>query len=203
MTQPDFEQAKHYALARLESELSPNLLYHALGHTRDDVLPAAERLAALEGATAEDRLLLLTAAAYHDLGFLEQYTDNEAIGVRIASEALPRFGYTPEQIQTIGSIIMATKLPQSPHTRLEEIIADADLDILGRDDFMPRNQALRDELAAYGCPTTDEGWYRYQLQFLQVHRYFTAAAKSLRAAQKQRNVETLTALLAQYRAQTP
>ncbi len=202
MTQPDFEQAKHYALARLEQELSPSLSYHSLGHTRDDVLPAVERLATLEGMTAEDRLLLLTAALYHDLGFIEQYNNNEAIGARIASEALPRFSYTPEQIQTIGSAIMATKLPQSPHTRLEEIIADADLDVLGRDDFMARNQALRDELAAYGCPTTDEGWYSYQLQFLQAHRYFTSAAKSLRDAQKKRNLEMLTALLVRYRART-
>ena len=202
MTQPDFEQAKHYALARLERELSPSLFYHSLGHTRDDVLPAVERLATLEGVTTEDRLLLLTAALYHDLGFIEEYTHNEAIGARIAAEVLPRFGYTPAHTRVIAGIIMATKLPQSPHTRLDEIIADADLDVLGRDDFMLRNQALRDELAAYGCPATDEGWYSYQLQFLQAHRYFTAAAKSLRDAQKKRNVETLTALLARYRART-
>jgi uncharacterized protein len=200
MSQPDFEQAKQYALARLERESSPNLVYHSPGHTRDDVLPAAERLAALEGVTAEDRLLLLTAAAYHDLGFLEQYTDNESIGVRIASEALPQFGYTPEQIRTIGHIIMATRLPQSPQTHLEEIMADADLDILGRDDFMRHNQTLRDELSAFGCPSSDEGWYSYQLQFLQAHRYFTTAAQSLRGARKQQNIETLAALLARYRA---
>lgn len=202
MTQPDFEQAKHHALARLERELSPHLFYHSIGHTRDDVLPAVERLATLEGVTAEDRLLLLTAALYHDLGFIEQYADNEAIGVRIAADVLPRFGYTPAHLRVIAGLILATKLPQSPRTRLEEIIADADLDVLGRDDFMLRNQALRDELAAYGCPATDEGWYSYQLQFVQAHRYFTAAAQNLRSAQKTQNVEGLTALLAACRART-
>jgi uncharacterized protein len=202
MTQPDFEQAKRYALARLENELSPNLFYHSIRHTRDEVLPAAERLALLEGVAADDRGLLFTAALYHDLGFIEQYAVNEVIGVRIAAEALPRFGYTPEQIQVISGIILATKLPQMPRTRLEEIMADADLDTLGREEFVVRNQDLRQELAAYGRPVTDAMWYAAQLKFLHANRYFTAAAKQLRNAQKQRNIEWLADQLTQCLAPT-
>src|SRR5688500_819275 len=37
--QPDYEAALRYALDRLERELSPNLFYHSLQHTRDDVFP--------------------------------------------------------------------------------------------------------------------------------------------------------------------
>ena len=48
MSTPDFERAKHYAFERLEHNLPPNLMYHSPAHTREDVLPAAERLAALE-----------------------------------------------------------------------------------------------------------------------------------------------------------
>src|SRR5690242_17751567 len=55
--QPDFARAHAYALARLERELSPALCYHSVAHTRDDVVVAAERLAALEGVDGEALLL--------------------------------------------------------------------------------------------------------------------------------------------------
>ena len=44
-----FEQAKQYFLQRLERELSPNLLYHGITHTRDDIVPAVEMFASMEG----------------------------------------------------------------------------------------------------------------------------------------------------------
>lgn len=53
MTRPDFEQAKLYAMQRLEAELPPQRVYHNVAHTRDDVVPAAERLAVMEGISGE------------------------------------------------------------------------------------------------------------------------------------------------------
>src|SRR3989304_3776280 len=89
MSSPDFERARQYALDRLERELSPALVYHSLVHTRDDVGPAAERLADLEGVTGEARLLLLTAAYFHDIGFTLQREDHEALGAGLVREGLP------------------------------------------------------------------------------------------------------------------
>ena len=79
-TQPDFDSARAYALRRLEHELSPALCYHSVVHTRDDVVVAAERLAALEGVDDAALLLLRTAAYFHDLGFLEQRDQHENAG---------------------------------------------------------------------------------------------------------------------------
>ena len=196
MSLPDFERAKQYALDRLKRELDPTLSYHSLAHTRDDVLPAAERLAVMEHVDAVSLLLLRTAACYHDIGFVEQRHEHESAGVLIARAILPQFGYGPDQIDAICGMIMATRLPQSPHTLLEAILADADLDSLGRDDFLPRSLALRDELAAFGAPASEEAWYARQLGFLQTHRFFTPAARALRETQKRRNIATVTALLA-------
>jgi uncharacterized protein len=184
---PDFERAQQYALERLERELPASLTYHCLAHTQDDVVPAVERLAALEGVDGTDLLLLRTAAYYHDLGFVEQLADHEAAAVRIAAEVLPRFCYNPAQIDVIGGIILATRIPHEPHTHLEEIMVDADLDLFGRDDFWPLNRALRAELAALGRPMSDEEWYGSQLAFLQVHRYFTSSARTLRQELEQRH----------------
>lgn len=195
-TQPDFASARAYALARLEHELSPVLCYHSVTHTRDDVVVAVERLAGQEGVTGEALLLLLTAAYFHDLGFVEQREQHEAIGARMAVEALPRFGYQPDQIALIKGMILATHLPQAPHTTLECILADADLDVCGRDDFLELNRCLRAELAAEGSSASDREWYSGQIRFLRSHRYWTAAARATRDQVKRANISALERLLA-------
>jgi len=193
---PDFDQARRYVIKRLELELPPQRVYHNVAHTRDEVAPAAERLAVAEGIEGEALLLVCTAAWFHDLGFIQQGPDHEVIGAQIAAQVLPRFGYSSEQITAIRGMIMATRLPQSPCTLLEQIIADADLDLLGCDDFITRNDDLRAEMATYGQTMTDEAWYASQLEFLQGHRYFTAAADALRAAGKVKNAQWLHQQLA-------
>lgn len=197
MHQPDFEAARQYALDRLQRELASLVTYHSLAHTRDEVAPAADQFAALEGVTGEDLLLLRTAAFYHDIGYVEQHHDHEAASARIVATVLPGLGYSPAQIEVIAGIIRATRLPQEPHTLLEQVMADADLSILGQADYLSHNAALREELAAFGLAMTDAQWYGSQLQFIRDHRYFTAAARSLRDAQKQVNIAAIAALLAQ------
>ena len=191
MRQPDFAGAIEHALRRLECELAPELVYHSVHHTRDEVLPAVERLAALEHISAEQLALLRTAAAFHDIGFIEQANEHEMIGVRIAGETLPRFGFMAAQIRQIARMIQATELPQTPESLLEKILADADLDVFGRDDFSPRNADLRAELATRGQHTTDAEWLGRQMDFLCTHHYFTTAAQRTRTAMKQRNLEML------------
>ena len=195
-TLPDFEQARTYAIARLTHELPPALTYHSIAHTCDEVVPAAERIAALAGIGDDDLLLLRTAAYYHDLGFITLYAGHEEASVAIARAALPRFGYQPQQIERIAGMIRATKLPQSPTTLLEQILADADLDVLGSDDFFERNSALRTEMANFGGAMTDEGWFANQLKFVQSHCYWTSAAAQLRNDGKQRSIATLSDKLA-------
>ena len=93
MQNQNFEHAKQYALGRLEKELSSGLYYHGLFYTTDDVVLAVEKFAEGEGIEGESLDLLLTAAWFHDLGFIEVRAGHEAAGARIASEVLPGFGY--------------------------------------------------------------------------------------------------------------
>jgi uncharacterized protein len=190
-----FEQARQYAINRLEHELSSALLYHGIAHTRDEVVPAVERLAGLEGIQEEALYLLLTAAWFHDIGYVEQATHHELIGARIAMQVLPSFGYRESEIEIVRWAILVTALPQSPTSLLEEILADADLDVLGREDFMRRNRDLRDELALLGKEFTDEQWYTRQIHFVQAHKYFTASARSSRDTQKSFNITELKNML--------
>ena len=63
-------------------------------------------------------------------------------------------------------MIMATKIPQSPRNGLEEIICDADLDYLGRDDFYEIGATLFEELKAYNVLQNEREWNRIQVKFL-------------------------------------
>jgi uncharacterized protein len=195
MSSADFARAKHYALSRLERELAPTLTYHSVAHTRDDVVPAVERLALLELVGAHDTMLLRTAAWFHDLGFIECREGHEQVGARWAAEALPGFGYSEAEVATIVRLILATQMPQAPQDHLARIIADADLDLLGRQDFARGNLLLRDELARVGSTMSDVEWYRDQIAFLSSHRYWTASARALREPRKQKNLAQLVALL--------
>ncbi|PJF44063.1 MAG: phosphohydrolase [Phototrophicales bacterium] len=196
---PDFEGAKQYAFDRLERELDEKLTYHSIAHTRDDVLPAVERLAHHVGITGERLLLLKTAAVFHDLGFVENTEghDHESRSARIVREVLPNFGYTTEQINTICRLIMATKVPQQPEDLLESLLVDADLDSLGRSDYFTVSGNLRRELSNFGIVHSDLEWYQWQLEFLSMHDYFSEAARELRDHGKQHNINIVSKILAQ------
>lgn len=187
-TLPQFEKARDYITDRMSHELSHLLTYHRLEHTINEVVPATDRLASLENVGAEDCLLLLTAAYYHDSGFIYQREHHEAASIRLAEHILPEFGYAHETIAVIRGIIQATCIPQSPTNLLEMIMADADLDYLGAENFWERSQDLRQELENHGTKFTNADWYLYQLQFIQGHRYFTKSAQSMRNNAKHRHI---------------
>lgn len=197
MSQPDYAQAIAHALHLLQTELSPALMYHSLWHTEGDVMPGAVRFARMSGIEDGDVRLLEVAAAYHDIGFLFTIEEHEMVGASLAAQVLPDYGFSWPEIERIINLILATRLPQSPGNLLEECIADADLDALGREDFLERSEALRLETAALGQTFNLVDWDKRQLPFLESHHYFTAAARSLREASKQEHIALLRTRIAQ------
>ena len=187
----DLAQAKEYALQRLQEELPTHCIYHDVNHTTADVLPVAQQYAKLMQIGETEQLLLETAVLFHDLGFIHRAQGHEEIGAQIAADVLPYMGYLPNHIYQIRQMIRATHYPQSPQTVLDAILCDADLDVLGREDYMARNQQLRKELALTGQTMSDAGWYSSQWAFLHDHRYHTPVAQTRRNAGKERNKQML------------
>lgn len=192
-----YRKAEKYIVERLRKELPDNLHYHDLRHTTD-VCAAVERLALMEGIEGDDIFLLKTAALYHDAGFVKQYANNEDIGASLAQEVLPRFGYTQDQINTIGKLIQATKVPQKPNNHLEQIICDADLDYLGGDEFHLIADKLKRELWERNIIDDDKQWDILQVKFLEQHQYFTKTAIELRRANKLARIEEIKKRITEY-----
>jgi class 3 adenylate cyclase/ligand-binding sensor domain-containing protein/predicted metal-dependent HD superfamily phosphohydrolase len=192
----NYRKAERHIMKILQAELSPNLHYHGIHHTYD-VVEAAERIAIMEGVLDEDIFVLKSAATYHDAGFVEQYDKNEHIGARMAEEILPLYGYTETQVNTVKELIYATIIPHDPKDRLQQIICDADLDYLGRDDFHLIADNLRRELRDHGKINSDRMWDEIQVKFLTAHKYFTKSAIKLRQAKKERHIEEIKERLAE------
>lgn len=187
----NIEEAEAYVFEKLEESLSDTLFYHGVHHTVD-VSNAALQIAIAEGIHDKETLLLLqTAALYHDLGFISTYKGHEEEGCRLARVSLPNFDYTDEQIEKICGLILATRVPQAPTNHLEEILADADLDYLGRDDFWPISDSLYKELNKRELVTDTDSWNKLQIEFLENHQYWTKTAQQWRQPNKLKRIEEL------------
>ncbi|MCA9864952.1 MAG: phosphohydrolase [Anaerolineae bacterium] len=201
---PDFEEVSRHIYIKFAEKLSPNLTYHSLFHTRNDVLPAVRRLARANGLGVEDCMLLETAALFHDTGFMQTYSNHETYSIEITRLTLPHYGYSAGQIAAICELIAATRMPQQPHGLLQEIICDSDLDLLGRDDYMYLNGQLWREVVHYaGQPIPEKKWRADQLEFLKRHRFFTATARASRDSGKLKNVALMTAALVSANGSSP
>jgi len=184
----NYYKAERHIMKVLEKGLSSKLHYHSIAHTKD-VVRAVERYALLEGVTDEGLFLLKSAATYHDAGFVENYEKNEPIGARMAEEILPKYGYSEQHIDSIKELIYVTQIPHQPKNKLEEIICDADLDYLGRDDFHEIADRLRLELREHGKIDSDRKWDEMQVGFLKMHKYFTPTAIASRQTKKAQNLQ--------------
>jgi predicted metal-dependent HD superfamily phosphohydrolase len=189
-----YDDLEEYILNRLENELSKTLYYHNVKHTMD-VCIGVEIIGTSEGVTDEELLYLKTAALFHDMGQIIQSKGHEEISCNYAREILPQHNYTETQIDLICEIIMATQLPPNPKTKLQRIICDADLDYLGRTDFIPVSDTLYKELSEQNIITDKNTWNKLQVSFISNHQYYTDFAKNNREVNKQNQIERLKNLL--------
>lgn len=189
-----FTDMQEIILDKLEKELPDHLYYHNVKHTVD-VVTEVELIGWGEGCTDEEILILKTAGLFHDAGHTIAYDNHEFYGTQLAKEMLPKYNYTPEQIERICSIIMSTMLPPKPTNLLENIICDSDLDYLGRSDFIPVSNTLYEELKAQNKMGSLNDWNKIQVKFISGHQYFTKTARSLREVNKQLQIERIQSLI--------
>lgn len=190
----NYQQIKSEILSLLQNKLPRHLSYHSVSHI-EDVIKASREIGEAEGLSEGNLLMLETAALFHDTGFLYGSKNHEEKSCEIAQEYLPKYGYSVAQIELIKGMIMATKIPQSPQNHMEQILADADLDYLGRDDFFIIGDKLYEELAMFGIISSERDWNLLQERFLENHHYFTKTAIERRSDKKNQNLAIIKSKL--------
>ncbi len=180
----DFSAAKDYIVERLVTELPKTLYYHGAHHTFD-VVKSVHSLSLGEKLSNADFFVLLTAAYFHDAGYIYKYERNEPIAVRMAQDVLPGYDYSDRQIKIIENIILATESAVQPTNVMEKIMCDADHDYFGRHDYLKISVSLRKEFAVYDKEYSDIDWLKLQIKYLEEkHQYYTETALKTRQPMK-------------------
>ena len=189
-----FGDIEEFIFNKLDNELMDGLYYHNKAHTQD-VLTQVEIIARGEKVSSEDLLILKTAALLHDIGFLVEYENHEDNSISFAKEVLPNYNYQDYQIELITELINVTRVGNKPKNYLEKILKDADLDYLGRADFIAISDNLYKELNQHNGQMTIAEWNQLQYNFISEHTYYTATARNLRQVNKERQLQKLKVLV--------
>ena len=183
---------KSFVLNLLKANLVPAYFFHDYAHTQY-VMEKVIEIGEHEGCTEEEINLLTAAALFHDTGYLNTYADHEEESCALARKYLPNYGYSVADIDRVCEIIMATKTPQSPQNKLEEIIADADLEYLGTESAALKAHNLFLELHHLDPSLTRKAWNEIEISFISQHQYFTKYCKENKEPMKQAYLKTLRA----------
>lgn len=182
-----FKEVEAFVFNLLKNELSPEVVYHNYEHTFE-VVKNANEIGIAENISEDNLEVLLLAAWFHDTGFIKGFENHEEKSKKIAKEYLKQKDFSEEKIEKINALIDATKLPQKPKNKLEEIICDADLYHLGSESFSEKSNLLRSEWEQL-CNKyfTDVEFLTENERFLKSHKYFTNYAFANLNEQKTKN----------------
>jgi len=184
-----------YSMAKVFSDelierIPMDCLYHSRVHI-EGVAKAAVTFAKSAKMPPETVRLIEVAARFHDLGYIKTRAGHEEVSAAIAAENLPRFGFSPAETTRICEMILATKMPTSPRSPEAQILCDADIEYIGRGDFLPLSYLLRLELAAEGREFTEKEWLAFEIKFLEKVKFYSAVARRLRGSGVRRNLQKL------------
>ena len=189
------KQAKAYVTQLLEDKLPPQLVYHSLKHTVT-VVKEARTLGEDAGLEAPDQEALLLAAWFNDVGYIDVNDGHEYRSMAMAEEWLRQQGYPELRIRVVTDTIKSTHRDEPSETELQQLLKDADMSGMGREDFFANAELLRAEWeTTMGKTYSNVEWAESQLDFLLGAKFHTHAAKARYGEQYKANLKEQRDLL--------
>jgi predicted metal-dependent HD superfamily phosphohydrolase len=169
----------------------PSLVFHTLHHTESVVLRARE-IAAHYALSEKDMQVLLTAAWFHDTGYLTGDAEgHEERSADMAKAFLATQGADEPMIAHVRSCILSTRYPRTPENLPEEILCDADTYHFGTGEFKKTNKKVFEEMQLHDTGIDKQEWKQQALAFLEAHEYYTSYCQHLLNEKKQENIEKM------------
>ena len=171
---------ENYVFNLFKDNLSLDFTYHNFMHTVK-VVEAIKTLCKEEQISSELQEKLLIAGWFHDTGYTKIVQGHENESANIAEEYLRAKNFDENYISEVQKYILITVLHNIPTNVGEAIVKDADNYHLGQLEYSKIAELLRDEIAKIcGKEYTDYEWnVENRNFFLNVHHYYTDAAKDL------------------------
>jgi len=181
----------NYVKEILTNHLPDDLVYHNLFHTID-VVETSKLLAEDSNLSQDEIELLLIAAWFHDVGYIEKYEGHEEVSIRIAREFLEKNNYCKEKIDIVASLIESTKNNASRDTISKKILHDADISHIGKKGYQTKSELLRSEfLSRKNEVYSDDEWIEMNLNFISKHDFLSDSAKKLFGTIRLENIQKL------------
>lgn len=184
------KEAEHVVLGKLEN-LAPEMTYHTADHTKR-VLQAVNIIGENEKLSDDDMLLVSLSAWFHDVGYVTKPDDHETESAKIAESFLSERNVEPEKIDIIKEAILATRLPQSPKSKIARILCDADMSHLAAPDYFEQAELLRVEkkwLLHTQIPKTD--FHHGSVLLFSNHNYHTNYGQTVLEAGKRETLKMI------------
>jgi predicted metal-dependent HD superfamily phosphohydrolase len=133
----------------------------------------------------------------HDLGYAsigqKGHEEQSAVEARVFLEEK---GVPEARLQLVEGCILATRVPQLPQNKLEEVMCDADMYHLASADGLDRSEDLRREFSAFSGEIGPARWWQINVDFYDQHHYFTDYARQHYEPGKQQNLVEIKRRLA-------
>jgi predicted metal-dependent HD superfamily phosphohydrolase len=171
--------------------------FHSALHTRS-VFEKAKEWSACCVISQEHSEALQLAALFHDIGYLSNYEDHEAEGIRMFLNFADANGIPTLPQNTVIELIECTRETHSDFSKpISKIMHDIDRVAMGMADFIDQGLNLRKEWEHFKrFKTNDKGWLEFQIQYLEKTKFKTEYGLSKYNLQRERNLQSLKALLA-------
>ena len=183
--------AEAYVAEFYRTHFSEKYIFHDFQHTKEVVEATKQIVAGYELSDQEVEILIL-AAWFHDIGYIEGAEKHEERSCKYARAFLKENNYPEANISLILECIRATKIGAIPDTLLEKILCDADLSHLGSKMYWEHCTRLRQELfLTQSIVMSEHEWINFELDFITHQQYYTEVAQELYDKRKQKHVRQL------------
>jgi len=163
-------------------------MYHNLNHTKS-VVNMAKKLG-VESGLDESRLeLLLSAAWFHDCGYINGGAEgHEERSCILVDEELSDY-FTDLEREKIKNAIKATEWPQNPSSNIGELLADADVHTLGTKEFDEVEAQIFLELRQTSHPNLNRDQFiEARLDMFLGYEFHTAIGREYFQQDKDKNI---------------
>jgi predicted metal-dependent HD superfamily phosphohydrolase len=185
------EKVEEYVEQILRERTPDQNYYHNLYHTLD-VVESSIEIGIGEKLSPDEMEMVQIAAWFHDIGYIEKPEGHEEVSAMYAGNFLNEENYPEERIAKVVGCILATKVPQNPRTKLEQVICDSDLNHLGREKFSARNDYFRKEQEYYrNRKLTETEWLTSTIDFMTRHHFHSGFAINNFSKIKKKNIKDL------------
>lgn len=183
-------KTKTYAESILR-HLPEKFTYHNLKHTLD-VVEAALEIGDQCKLEEKDMEIVLMAAYLHDIGYSRSNHEHESHSITLSRDFLANEQVPSDKIDQVAQCIEATKMPQNPKNKREQVLCDADLYHLADKSYLDKSELLRKEFSIIEEDHISQmEWLDMSSVFVENHSYFTDYGKQVLEPKKDKNLKKI------------